>query len=356
MPYLHLDRNENLYGPSPQCTRALREANLEQLSLYSRSYLRGTKSVLSDRLALDTGVPEKQILLSYGSEDLIKQTIHCYLDAGDTLLIPGHSWWYYRSVASEVNGIPITYPLLDTGDRFEYTPGAVTGLYDKHKPRVILIASPNNPTGHSIAGERLDEIARHCTESVIVVDQAYFGFSPLEHDTAAELLAAHPRILILRTFSKLFALAGSRIGYAFSGKGLERLTQFSQRYLGFNRISESLALAALDDSEYYRRIVHWMEEDRRAYYQLFSSMPGFTCYRSDANFVLVRYDRALRPALAEELRQREIVVKFLEDPGLDDCVRITIGRREDNLRVRDALGAFAQQVLNTSGATSPAIP
>jgi histidinol-phosphate aminotransferase len=348
MPSLYLDRNENLYGPSPECTRTLREANLEELSLYSRNYLRGTKSVLSERLALDSGVPEKQVLLSYGSEDLIKQTIHCYLDAGDTLLIPGHSWWYYRSVASEVNGLPITYPLLDTGNQFAYTPGAVTALYDKHKPRVILIASPNNPTGHSIAAESLDEIARHCAESVIVVDQAYFGFLPREHDAAAELLAAHPRMLILRTFSKLFALAGTRIGYAFAGKDLERLTRFSQRYLGYNRISESLALAALDDPAYYQRIAQRMEEDKLTYYQHFSSMPGFTCYRSDANFVLVRYDRALRPALAEEFRQRDIVVKFCEDPGLDDCVRITIGRREDNQRVWDALAVFSRQLLHAS--------
>ena len=347
MPTLSLDRNENLYGPSPECTHVLREANLQELSLYSRTYLRGTKSVLSERLALDSGVPEEHVLLGYGSEDLLKQTIHCYLDAGDVLLIPEQSWWYYRSVASEVNGLPITYPLLDTGDTFAYTPGAVTALYDQHKPRVSLIASPNNPTGHSIAAEALDEIARHCVESVIVVDQAYAGFLPQEHE-AAELLAAHPRLLILRTFSKLFALAGARIGYAFAGKGLERLTRFSQRYLGYNRISESLALAALDDPEYYRRIVDRMEEDKGVYYKLFSSMPGFTCYRSDANFVLVRYEKALRPALAEELRRREITVKFLDDPGLDDCVRITIGRREDNQRVWEALAVFSQQLLHAS--------
>jgi histidinol-phosphate aminotransferase len=229
----------------------------------------------------------------------------------------------------------------------------VTALYDKHNPRVILIASPNNPTGHSIAPEALDAIARHCTESVIVVDQAYFGFSSGEHQAAAKLLAAHPRMVILRTFSKLFSLAGTRIGYAFAGNDLERLTRFSQRYLGYNRISESLALAALDDPEYYRRIAHLMEDDKLVYYQHFSSMPGFTCYRSDANFVLVRYDRTLRPAFAEELRQREIVVKFLEDPGLDDCVRITIGRREDNQRMWDALAVFSRQVVHASREKSP---
>lgn len=339
MAVVYLDRNENLYGPSPECHHALREANLAQLSLYSRNYLRGTKSDLSERLALDEGLPERQILLSYGSEDLLKQIIHCYLDAGDTLLVPDHSWWYYGAVAAEVNGISIAYPLIDRGDRFAYDPETVTALYDKHKPRVILIASPNNPTGNSIAPAALEKIATHCAESVIVLDQAYHGFSAEPSTGVAELIAAHPRIVVLRTFSKYYALAGLRIGYGFAGAALERLTTFSQRYLGYNRISEIIALAALDHPSYYRETARRMQEDKLTYYQLLSTMPGLSCYRSDANFVLVRYNRALKRALEGEFQERGIVVKFQDLPGLEDCMRITIGTPEQNLRVRDALRA-----------------
>ena len=128
-----------------------------------------------------------------------------------------------------------------------------------------------------------------------------------------------------------------RIGYAFAGTGLNRLTTFSQRYLGYNRLSESIALAALEHPTYYLNSARRIEEGKIMYYDNLSMMSGLVCYRSDANFVLVRFDRPLRALLEACLRDQEIVVKFLNDPGLDDCMRITIGRTEHNVRVLDAL-------------------
>jgi histidinol-phosphate aminotransferase len=353
MEPLTLDRNENLYGPAPACLDALRGTGVEELSLYTRNFLHGTKSALSERLAADTGIPERQILLGNGSEDLLKQAVHCYLRPGAKLLLPEHSWWYYSSVAAEVDGISVRYPLRDAGDRYAYDVQPIIDLYDQHGPGVILIASPNNPTGNSIPAETLEEVARRCADAVIVLDEAYFGFAGAGHERIVEFVAMHPRVIVLRTFSKFFALAGLRIGYAFVGKGLDRLVTYSARYLGFNRVSESIALAALDSTAYYGTMARQMETDREEYYRTLAGVPGLTCYRSDANFVLVRYHPGIRKELEAALTSRGILVKFLNEPGLQDCLRVTLGTQEQNARVLGGFSALRNARLQPSSAPIP---
>ncbi len=356
MKLLSLDRNENLYGPAPACLDALRGTGMEELSLYTRNYLHGTKSVLSERLAADTGIPERQILLGNGSEDLLKQAVHCYLRPGATMLLPEHSWWYYHSVAAEVEGISVRYPLRDAGDRYAYDAQPIIDLYDEHAPGVILIASPNNPTGNSIPSETLEEVIHHCTDAVVVLDEAYHGFAGDGHERIVEFVAMHPRVIVLRTFSKFYALAGLRIGYAFVGKGLERLITYSARYLGFNRVSESVALAALDSTAYYSAMARQMEADREEYYRTLAEVPGLTCYRSDANFVLVRYNPGARKEIEATLTSRGIIVKFLSEPGLQDCLRVTLGTPEQNALVLGAFSVSRTARLHTPIAPIPVSP
>jgi histidinol-phosphate aminotransferase len=148
---LHLDRNENLYGPAPRCLEALLHIGPEELSLYSRDFTRGVKSRLSERLAHDLKIPEPQILLSEGSEGMLKQAVHCYLGPGEKMLCPVQSWWYYQKVAAEVGGETVTYSLKEGTDRFFYDVDELVGLYRKESPRVVLIASPTGalPMSHT---------------------------------------------------------------------------------------------------------------------------------------------------------------------------------------------------------------
>lgn len=341
-----LDRNENQYGPAPECYKVLREANLEQLSLYSRAYAAGKKSELSERLSRDLGIPERSVLLSYGSEDMLKQVVHCYLHAGQTILLPRQSWWYYQAVAKEVFGKEAHYPMHERNGRFEYDLAEILDLYRHHKPQVILIASPNNPTGNSIAPETLSTLVDQCSDSVIVLDEAYAGFNGTDNHQLTSLLAARKRIVILRTFSKYFALAGLRIGYACVGEDLEQLISFSARYLGYNQLSEKIALAALDNPDYYADIARKMKADKRMFLRELGAIEGFTPFPSDANFLLVRYPRSRKQELKAGLVDRGVVVKFLDDPGLEDCIRITIGTQEQNAQVAAAFKEVAEEVLH----------
>ncbi len=346
MTKILLDRNENQYGPAPGCYEALHKANLEQLSLYSRAYASGRKSDLSTRLGTEFHIPEERVLLSYGSEDMLKQVVHCYLHEGEVILLPSQSWWYYKSVAKEVNGHEIQYAVRERNGIFEHDVDELLTLYDRNHPSVILIASPNNPTGNTIAPESLRRVVAHCTKSVIVLDQAYYGFAGEGNGDLEKLLSLHSRLVVLRTFSKYYALAGLRIGYACVGVDMRRLIAFSARYLGFNQLSERIAMAALDDPGYYASIAGAMREDLQMYNRELGRIEGFYPFPSDANFLLVRYPRQLRAPLKQGLEERGIVVKFLDDPGLEDCIRITIGTREQNSAVREAFTEVAVGTLH----------
>ena len=342
-----LDRNENQYGPAPACYEVLRKANLEHLGLYSREYLKGRKGELSSRLSEDFGIPEERVLLSYGSEDMLKQVVHCYLQPGKTLLLPRQSWWYYKSVAAEVFGRTVEYSLRPHEGVFVYDPEEIADLYDAHQPQVILLASPNNPTGNSIPPDTLNNLVRHCSAAVVILDQAYAGFSGEAPSHVRDVLDTHERLIVLRTFSKYYALAGLRIGYACAAGGLTQLIAYSSRYLGYNRLSEKIALAALDDDEYYTAISRAMNEDKRLYYAQFRSMKGFTPFLSDANFLLVGYPQYYRGVLQREFDRRNIVVKFFDDPVMRGFLRVTIGTRDQNEFVRSSLADIAEQHLSS---------
>ena len=337
---LHLDRNENLYGPAPKCFEVLKSITAEELSIYSRDFTRGVKSGLSERLARELKVPEPQILLSEGSEDMLKQAVHCYLGPGEKMLCPAQSWWYYQKVASEVGGETITYPLKEGSSSYLYNVDEMLRLYEKESPRVVLIASPNNPTGNSFPDGALERLTEALRESIIILDEAYWGFGDLSNDRVSSLVGRYRNLLVLRTFSKYYALAGARVAFAIAGTSLSRLTKFASRYLGYNRISEALALAALDSPDYYRRINLSMQRDRKRFGEFFAGHAGFLCYDSDANFVLVRIPSIQRTPLREFLESRKIFVKFLTEPEFHNHVRITIGTEDQNSRLFEVLEQF----------------
>jgi histidinol-phosphate aminotransferase len=334
---ISLDRNENNYGPAPACFEAVASATWDRFSCYSKDYLRGVKSELSERLASTYAVAESTVMLGYGGEDILKQTVHCYLEKGDTILIPSHSWWYYKSIADEKNGIKVEYPMVPDTDRYRYDVDAMLDLYARHRPKVILISTPNNPTGNSLDSGDLLRILDATKDAVVVLDEAYWGFAEQPDGYVKQLLSASPNIIIIRTFSKLYALAGARIGFAFLGEGMQRLAQFSARYLGYHRISELMALAALDSPLYYRDVAGRMLADKEAYYRELGALPGITVYRSDANFILVDVAPEWKKPLQDGLKARGLAVKFFTEQYLENAIRLTIGTQEQNRLLIDAM-------------------
>lgn len=207
--------------------------------------------------------------MGYGGEDILKQVVHCFLAGGakqKTLLIPKFSWWYYKSIADEVNGRTIFYPLFEEGNTFKYDILSIRESVEKEKPEMVLMASPNNPTGNSLTKEELHEILSFIPrETVIVIDEAYASFANKDTSYIKPLIEEFPNLLIIRTLSKFYGLPGLRLGFAFMGADLSSFLNYSTKYLGYNRITEEIGIAVLKASDYYPAYRRPVAQDRELY-------------------------------------------------------------------------------------------
>lgn len=337
---IYLDRNENQYGPSPSCYKILRKLNHSTFNQYSRDFTRGVASTLSERLAKDYAIDEKKILIGYGSEDILKQSVQCYLNKDDKIMIPSYSWWYYKKIAEEAEGINIQYPLFESDETFCYDIDSMLRIYEKEKPKLVLISSPNNPTGNRLEKEQLDYILEKIKDSVVVLDEAYSMFDWNYNMDPSELIRKNPQLIILRTFSKYYGLAGIRIGYAFLGENHKKLALMSARYLGFSRLSEILALEALNSPGYYNFICRKILSDREMLFNELNKLPGFKAYRSYANFILVKIPSGINESLNKYLTEKNIIVKFMNEDKLNNHIRITIGTHMQNRKLIKLLESF----------------
>ncbi len=341
-----LDRNEFNFQPSQKVIDAVKNFDPELLCFYTRIYDQGKKSIVSVKLSEIYGVPEEQVVLGYGGEDILKNAVHYYLMEGDnkTILIPEFSWWYYNRIAGECGGSFQMYPLHETDDTFAYHIDEVIEYTNRIHPRMLLLASPNNPTGNGLTPDEISRIMEHIPDDTIVlIDEAYASFITNDTHYIAPLVERYSNLIISRTLSKFYGLPGLRMGFGFMGKGHEQFVSYINKYLGYNRFSEAVALAALDSDEHYRHVADEMEWGRQLYKRQLGHLPGFKVYKSVANFILIKYPIAIKEALQKALAAQDYKIKFMSDKGLESCVRITLGRREQTQAVCDTIVKVFQE-------------
>lgn len=273
----YLDRNEFNYAPSQEVVEALKNFDINKLCFYTRIYDEGKKSILSVYLSETYGIDEPQVLLGYGGEDILKQAVHYFLtqeDGNKTMLIPKFSWWYYKSIADEVNGRTLQYPLYEDGNTFKYDFAAMKEMVQRENPKVLLIASPNNPTGNGLTPVELDALlAELPVTTIVLVDEAYASFVSTDTDYIKMLVDKYPNLIISRTLSKFYGLPGLRMGFGFMSKELANFGKYSNKYLGYNRISEDIAIAALKSDAHYRNIARLMNESRACFEAEIGTLP-----------------------------------------------------------------------------------
>ena len=335
-----LDRNEFNFEPSPQVVDAIRHFNPKDLCFYTRIYDQGKKSVISVRLSEIYHVPESQVLLTYGGEDMLKNAIHYFLMLGDNkkILIPEFSWWYYNRVASECGGTFEMYPLHELEDTFAYDVDEVIAYTNRIHPRMLLLASPNNPTGNCLTSDEIGRIMEHIpSDTMVLIDEAYASFITTDTDYIAPLVNKYGNLIISRTLSKFYGLPGLRCGFGFIGAGHDQFLSYCNKYLGYNRFSEAVALAALDSDAHYRHVADDMEWGRQLYKRELGALPGFKVYKSVANFILIKYPASIKERLQQALADEHYKIKFMTDKGLESCIRITLGRKEQTQTVVDTI-------------------
>ena len=336
----YLDRNEFNFEPSQQVVDAIRNFDPKTLCFYTRIYDEGKKSVISVRLSEIYGVPEEQIILGYGGEDILKNVIHYFLMVGDrkTILIPEFSWWYYNRVAGECGGDFVMYPLHETDDTFAYDVEEVIEYTNRVHPRMLLLASPNNPTGNGLTPIEIGHIMENIPDdTMVLIDEAYASFISTDTDYIAPLVDKYNNLIISRTLSKFYGLPGLRVGFGFIGKGHDQFISYVNKYLGYNRFSEAVALAALSSDDHYRQVAEDMDWGRQLYKRELGSLPGFKVYKSVANFILIKYPVEIKEKLKKALALQDYKIKFMADKGLESCLRITLGRKEQTQAVCDTI-------------------
>ena len=304
----YLDRNEFNFEPSAEVVEAIRTFNPKDLCFYTRIYDQGKKSVISVRLSEMYGVPEEQVLLGYGGEDILKNAVHYFLMKGDnkTILIPQFSWWYYNRIAGECGGSFEMYPLHETDDTFAYDVQEVIDYTNRIHPRMLLLASPNNPTGNGLTPSEIGEIMEHIpSDTMVLIDEAYASFISTDTAYIAPLIEKYDNLIISRTMSKFYGLPGLRTGFGFIGKGHDQFLSYVNKYLGFNRFSEAVTIAALNSEAHYRRVAEDMEWGRQLYKRALGHLEGFKVYKSVANFILIKYPAEIKEALQKALALEE---------------------------------------------------
>jgi histidinol-phosphate aminotransferase len=203
---------------------------------------------------------------------------------------------------------------------------------------MLLLASPNNPTGNGLTPEETARILENIpSDTIVLIDEAYASF--ISKDTAyiAPLVNKYSNLIISRTLSKFYGLPGLRCGFGFIGKGHDQFLSYVNKYLGYNRFSEAVALAALDSDDHYRHVADDMEWGRQLYKKELGDLPGFKVYKSVANFILIKYPVEIKDKLMEELKAQDYKIKFMTDKGLESCLRITLGRKEQTQVVCDTI-------------------
>lgn len=342
---IFLDRNEYSYPIAPFVAQTLKDFNPQELCTYTRWFQQGIKSELSAYIGQMYEVPESNVVIGYGGEDILKGVIHCFLSQGHQqrkILIPTFSWWYYKSIADEVNGQTIMYPLYEDGYRFKYDIPEIKKIASEENPDIVLLASPNNPTGNSLTVEEMRDIVSSLpSHTIVVIDEAYASFANKDITYISKLVKEFPNLLIIRTFSKFYGLPGLRLGYGFMGDGLKKFSGFSTMYLGYNKLTEKLGIAALQSTEYYNKNAEIMQADKELYKSELNPLKGFKVYESDANFVLVKYPSELKDKIQDELKKDNIIVKFMNEDGLRSHMRITLGTNPINRKVAEIIKRVA---------------
>ena len=321
---LRLDFNENTIGCSPRVVEVLQKTATPQFLAVYPEY-----QASREKMAPFFEVDPDQLVFADGTDEAIQVMVHTYVDADDEVLIPWPTFPIFR-VAAELVGAKIK--LIRYGKaKLDFPLGRLLRALSP-KTRLILIANPNNPTGGAIGLAEIETILQAAPRAAVVIDEAYFEFYGV---TALDLLARYPNLFVSRTFSKVYGMAGLRIGCLFSqAENIAMVRKFQSPY-SVNSLAVACALEAVKDQDYIQSYVDEVLKAREMLCEGLDRM-GLFHYPTHANFVLVRFgDRAKE--IHEGLRQRGVLVRDRshEIPG---TIRITAGTRRQVRRMFKVLG------------------
>ena len=322
---IKLASNENPYPPADSVLAAIVEA-VSGVNRYPDHLALG----LRGRLASWLGVEPDMVAVGCGSVGLLRQICMAYVDPGDEVVYPWLSFEAYPISVTTMGGVPVTVPLADHAFDLEGVAAAVTD-----RSKLVLLATPNNPTGTAVSVDAIDDLVQNIpADVVVVVDEAYKEFAdPALGDSITDLVPKHPNVVVMRTFSKAYGLAGLRSGYAVAHPDV--IVNLDKLLLPFtnNQLAQVAAIAAIDATDEIRPRIEFLLAERTRVVSALEAA-GWQLPDPQANFVFLPSGDAT-DEIYLALERQGIVTRPFPGHGL----RVTIGTSEENDRFLAALPA-----------------
>ncbi len=326
---IKLASNENCLGPSPKALDGIRK-NLKNINRYPDA----SSFYLKKKVAKFVGVKEGNIIFGNGSDEIIVLAAKAFLNDGDEVII-SHPTFLIYEIASQVQDAKVRF--VSSKADFRYDLKAMSEAVTE-KTKMVFIANPDNPTGTYVNKKELNGFLERLPDSLIVfLDEAYFEFANYsfkDYPNGIDYLAKR-NVIVGRSFSKAYGLAGLRIGYGVSTPEIIDYLERVREPFNVNSLAQAAALAAIDDKAFLKKTLLHVEREKEFLYSAFREM-NLEYIKSATNFILLNVKDDCK-ALFNKLLKRGVVVRDMKPWGLDSHIRVTIGTRKENKKFIEAL-------------------
>jgi len=316
-----LASNENPLGPSPKAVSAIKNT-LKYLNRYPDSQ----GFYLKNKIAKTLKIEPNSIILGNGSDELIDVIIKTFVEDGENIITADTTFLEYEIISKVNNREIISVPLK----YFKYDLASMKKAVNK-KTKLVFIANPNNPTGTYVTKYELDDFISGLPNNVILVlDEAYDTFIDVDDFPCGIKYARLKNVIVLKTFSKAYGLAGLRIGYAVSGSEFALFMERVRQPFNVNSLAQAGALAAMDDTGFLKKTKKTVLDGKAFLYEALKKM-GLSYVPSVANFILVDVETD-GLGLFKEMLKYGVIVRDMDQYGLKNFIRVTIGTAKENER------------------------
>ena len=323
---IKLSANESALGPSP---RAIKEYNKisKNFKRYPDTNGNSLKNVIAKKFKLD----RNRIILGSGSDQIFELICRTYIKKGDEVIVPRYSFIIYR-LYSKSNGAKIIY---SKENNFKVSVKDILSKVTK-KTKVVFLANPNNPTGTFINKIELKNLRKKLRNNILlVIDDAYFEYvQQRDYSSGLKLFSKYKNVLITRTFSKIYGLAGLRVGWGYASKEIINILNQIKPPFNINRPALFAASAAVKDSSWLKKEIKHINKWSKIFFNTFKKMKIET-NESTANFLLVNFDRVniSSSKVFQKLARSGILVRKMDIYGIKNSLRITIGKSKENKKL-----------------------
>ncbi|MCH7504332.1 histidinol-phosphate transaminase [PVC group bacterium] len=336
---IKLASNENPFGPSPKAVQAAKRALLS-----SHVYPDGSCYHLQKKLASKLGVKPGNIIFGNGSNELVELIMSVFVGKNENIIISRHAFVVYRLCAKQKNIKFIEAPMLNYTHDLKFMAKAVT-----KKTKLIFVANPNNPTGTINTAGELDQFIQSLPGDVIlVVDEAYCEFvQSKQYPKTLRYIRSRKNIILLRTFSKIYGLAGLRIGYAIGSERLVKPLHLARQPFNVNSIAQIAASAAIDDNAFVRKTL-LNNKTQMDYLVCELEKLDLKVIPSQANFILINVRQNGRRVF-KRLMSRGVIVRPMDEYGFSNMIRVTVGLVNQNKKFIRALKQVLKDCTDRKG-------